>query len=663
MNPSRVLIVEDERIVQLHLQSIVGALGHEVVGTATSPREALARAAEAPPDLVLMDIHLAEDGDGVETARALTERCDCAVVFVTAYADEATVARTAPIAAAGYLVKPFCDADVRAAITTALSSHGRRRSTEQRERSLAQALDTMESVFSSRDDAVFVVRPDDAISFANRQAGRLLGVSPAEACDRNIRDVLPLPRVADRDSLASALDSVRRNGGRGRRLDVAADTPHPLTIELESMGGERGLRELAVIVRPRRAAAEHDVPVVERPFGKGTRLLVYSHDTFGLGHLRRSLNLIRGLLERHPDMSALLMTGSPMVHRYPMPKGSDYLKLPAVRKVADERYEARSLSMSDSGIAALRSNLLLRTVRDYDPNVLLVDHSPLGMKGEMRPALDWLRSRGRCTNILGLRDVIDDPQAVRAAWSERGTYDAIDAFYDRVVVYGSRSIYDTVETYGFPAALAARTDFVNYVCDAATGDGEPVEDARDPRPLVAVTIGGGDGAEFLIRAVVEAVLRQGPHAAFRTEIVTGPFADGEGIERLRAEAAGLPIVLRDFVPSIAPLYRRADLVVSTCGYNTATDLLCHARRALVVPRVLHRQEQAIRARRFAELGLWSWLHPDELTPEGLGRAIETALAEAPTLLHARREGTVPLDGSARFAELCGTLRVAVAATL
>ena len=98
-----------------------------------------------------------------------------------------------------------------------------------------------------------------------------------------------------------------------------------------------------------------------------------------------------------------------MAHRYAMPPGVDYVKLPALQKVGAERYEARSLQIPGADVVALRSSLILQTARDYRPNVLLVDHSPIGSEGELLPTLNWLRETGGCTRILGLRDIVDGP--------------------------------------------------------------------------------------------------------------------------------------------------------------------------------------------------------------------------------------------------------------
>jgi PAS domain S-box-containing protein len=660
MSARRVLVVEDEMVVQLHLARIVSELGHDVVGTAMNTEEALALAAREAPELVLMDIHLADGDDGVETARKLVHELECAVVFVTAYADQATLERTEQVGASGYLVKPFTAPAVRAAISTAMAGHRRL----QRARHEARSLST---IVESMGDALFVLDPSGNVAFANPRAVEFTGWSAHDAEGRMLLEVADVPIDVERRTVMEALAQARTTGakvaetqivvrhrtGAERTVDVEVE---PVQEEDPESGGGLIVKLRDRAARPARAGAT--ARTRKRPFGADTRLLVYSHDTFGLGHLRRCLALIRTLCADHPGMSALLVTGSPMVHRYPMPDGADYVKLPAVRKVESEQYEARTLHVSGSTIRSMRSNLILHTLRDFDPNVLLVDHSPTGSKGELLPALEWLANRGGCTRILGLRDVIDEPASVIALWKATRVYDVLRDHYDHLVVYGSREVYDPVASYELPPEVAAKTRFVNYVCDRSA----PVaEDPRpeDGRPLVVVTIGGGDGGgDTVCLPFLEMMRRFRDRIDFRAEVLTGPFLPPELLARLRGLAEGLPVRLTGFVPSTAALFARAELVVATAGYNTTTDLLQHGRAALFVPRVLYRKEQLIRARRLEELGLATCLPPEEATPERLFEAIQRARGDD-ALVRARAEGRVLLDGAERFSRFCGGLEVEV----
>jgi predicted glycosyltransferase/CheY-like chemotaxis protein len=538
----RVLIVEDEYIVQLHLRVLLQDLGFEVTGVAATGDEALASAREREPELVLMDVRLANGSDGIETARQLRARHDLDVVFLTAHADERTVGRAQAVGPVGYLVKPFSKPQLRATLSTALQ----------------------------------------------RKAARAL--EPASA------------------------------------------------------SGTRPARE-------------------RRPFGAGTRMAIFSHDTLGLGHLQRNLNLAWALTSRHPELSILLLTGSPALHRYPLPPGVDTIKLPSVRKVGAERYESRSLRLGDEDVLEFRRNLTLRAIQGFDPHVLLVDHAPAGMGGELLPALDWLaRERPACIRIVGLRDVVDSPERVHETWSRQGIYTLLEERYEHVLIYGMPAVFDTAQACGFSERLRAKTSYCGYVARfRPAGEEQDLELALpSDKPLVVVTIGGGDGAGEEVLGAWLRMLRSQRTVGFDSVLLTGPFVDPELASRLRAQREGLPARLVDFVPSTRPYLERADLVVCTGGYNTMIETVSYASKALVIPRRMHRDEQLIRAHRFQELGLVTALEPAEATPERLHAEIARLLADPRRpLTEARTHGRIALDGAQRFVDFVSRLEVAV----
>ena len=650
MKSRRILIVEDEMVVQLHLTRIVEELGHDVVGTAADRDEALELASSEKPELVLMDIHLASGSDGVETASSLVAEHGCAVIFISAYADQATVERTEQVGAAGYLVKPFTQAQVRAAIATAFASHARLVQERQRSHSLQAMLERIGG-------AVFLLDATDRITFANQSAAELVGWPVYRTYGRSLGEVFGA--AGQSSPLAEALGSVRSGSQRGSATIELFDKdgkPRMVEIAMEPVRTDQdGAEGVLLTLRQRAAQIDRNLPAtVKKAFGKGTRLLVYSHDTFGLGHLRRCMALIKAVCARHPEASVLLVTGSPMVHRYGMPTGSDYVKLPALVKVEAEQYEARSLQISGDAIRSLRSNLILHTVKDYRPNALLVDHSPTGSRGELLPALDWLRQNGGCQRILGMRDILDDPKSVMETWKRTGVYEALEANYDHVVVYGNQEVYDPVREYQLPASLASRAKFMNYVC--TPDDGLKDAPSSSGKPTVLVTIGGGDGgADTVILPFLKMLRARRADIDFHAEILTGPFVDPELEQRIREESEDLPCTIRGFVPSTAALIRSSELVIATGGYNTCTDILSLARRAIVIPRVLYRQEQWIRASRFQELGFVTCMHPDSVNPDSLFTAIQSARKDE-TLTRLRQKG-LPIDGAPRFAEFCASLMV------
>src|SRR5215218_5743497 len=123
----------------------------------------------------------------------------------------------------------------------------------------------------------------------------------------------------------------------------------------------------------------------------GTTVAFYSHDTYGLGHLRRTLLLAHALQNRWPGLSQLIVTGSPLAHGFPLPPGADYEKLPSVVKVGRDRYQPAVLPIPFEAVSALRRDLLLATADHVRPDLLVVDNVPAGLEGEIVPALLHLK--------------------------------------------------------------------------------------------------------------------------------------------------------------------------------------------------------------------------------------------------------------------------------
>jgi predicted glycosyltransferase len=176
---------------------------------------------------------------------------------------------------------------------------------------------------------------------------------------------------------------------------------------------------------------------------------------------------------------------------------------------------------------------------------------------------------------------------------------------------------------------------------------------------VAVTIGGGDGAgDVVIGSYLEMLRRFESEILFESLILPGPFLSPKLLRKFQEEIRDLPAKLLEFVPSTSPYLSRADLAISTGGYNTLTQTMAYGHRALVIPRVMHRKEQLIRARRFEEMGLVKCLHPDEVTPVSLFATVTTMLASpSRPIAEAREAELIPLDGTERLVDFCSRLSI------
>lgn len=120
---SRILVVEDDSIIALTIQTRLASMGFEVVGRASTGSEAISKAEKLSPDLVLMDIHLKGPMDGIEAAEMIYGVQNIPVVYLTAFSDEKTLERAQKTSPFGYIVKPFTDNTLRVTLTMAIMKH------------------------------------------------------------------------------------------------------------------------------------------------------------------------------------------------------------------------------------------------------------------------------------------------------------------------------------------------------------------------------------------------------------------------------------------------------------------------------------------------------------------------------------------------------------
>ena len=362
------------------------------------------------------------------------------------------------------------------------------------------------------------------------------------------------------------------------------------------------------------------------------RVLVYSHDTFGLGNIRRMLEIARHLVQATPEVQVLVITGSPMLHAFQMPERVDYIKLPCLARDVNGRYAARSLNLTLAETVRLRANLIRSALQDFQPDLVLVDKKPFGVEDELAGALALLADSGaRPRMALLLRDILDAPQSTAHVWRKNGYFDAIHAYYDRVLVVGTPEVFDLVHEYQFPPLAAAKVDYCGYIARerGRLGRREMRQQlGADPgEPLVLVTPGGGEDGLALIRATLQG-LRDCPEGARpRTHIVCGPELAEQARATIVAEVSTLAgVTVQAFSDDMMSLQGAADVVLCMGGYNTVCELLSCGRRAVLVPRTQPGTEQLIRAQRMHALGLVDMIHPDALTSAVLMAGLRRQLA-------------------------------------
>jgi predicted glycosyltransferase len=359
------------------------------------------------------------------------------------------------------------------------------------------------------------------------------------------------------------------------------------------------------------------------------KILVYSHDTYGLGNLRRMLAICQSLSCTIPDLSILLLSGSPMVQSFRLADGLDYIKLPCLTRVEREGYAVKSLRLGIVEGIKLRSDLILSAAANFQPDLFLIDKKPFGIKNELKATLEYLKQTSPHLKVaLILRDILDAPESTISVWKAHDYFQVIDEFYDLVLSLGVPEIFDPCSEYQFPAAVAGKVKFCGYLRrESGSKNRAEVQEElglSEPGKLVLVTLGGGEDAFAIIATYLRGIAQLPAHHNIHSLIVTGPEMKPMQRQSL-LQMAPAHATMIEFTNDLMSYLDAADVVVSMGGYNTVSEILSLQKKAIVIPRVRPVQEQLIRAERMSQRGFFQYLHPDALTAENLMQVLQAEL--------------------------------------
>ena len=313
----RVLIVEDEAIISLDIKRLLSSSGFGVAAVAATAEQAIRAIETAAPDLVLMDIHLKGNKDGIETALHIRDTFHLPVVFVTAHADKATLERARQTEPFGYIVKPISALSLTSTVEMALHKHRIERQLEEHRAWLA-------TVLQSIPDAVIVTDLGGQVQFLNSAAEQLLGSSQAKLLGQPVDTLIPLSS-GEHTNLASVTldkaewgnrvsfpkDALLSLNGLGHQIPVEGDVVVSYTGD-QPVGAIFTLRDIS-----RREQEESIERQEERMLALGRFASTIAHDFNSLhsllGTTCTEISALAGTLP--PEQRALLLDKTDTVSR------------------------------------------------------------------------------------------------------------------------------------------------------------------------------------------------------------------------------------------------------------------------------------------------------------------------------------------------------------
>ena len=361
-------------------------------------------------------------------------------------------------------------------------------------------------------------------------------------------------------------------------------------------------------------------------------ILMYSHDTYGLGHIRRTMAIASHLLQG--NINILILTGSPIVGRFSFPDQIDFVRIPGMIKKTNEEYLPLSIKIDSRHVLNIRKNIITATAKAFKPHLFIVDKEPLGLQKEVLPTLKWLkRCMPETRTILGLRDIMDDAGTVQEDWRRKGIYEILNQLYSEIWVYGNQKFYDPVQEYAIPNRISKKMLFTGYI-PRKVPDKKAVHQLRREQnltkgeKLVVVTTGGGGDGFAVMDAYLNMLESASTSLPFKSVLITGPFMADREAKEVNERARRLGAKTYQFCRVMEKMLAAADLVVSMGGYNTVCEILSQGTPALIIPREVPRKEQIIRAQVLYNHNLVDYIPWHSLSPEILRERV-LAILERP----------------------------------
>jgi len=343
---------------------------------------------------------------------------------------------------------------------------------------------------------------------------------------------------------------------------------------------------------------------------RSKRVLIYSHDSFGLGHVSRCRTIANAIVEADKSVSVLIISGSPVIGSYEFRSGIDFVRIPGVVKIDTGEYDSANLRVGVEHTLDMRTRIIRDTADIYRPDLFIVDKEPLGLRGEVVPALKMLKERGTPL-VMGLRDVMDDPDKLAAEWERKNVVPALADLYDEIWVYGLPQINKPLTGIKTPPSVRHKMVYTGYLHrDLPLHTDVPHEAEEIDGPFILVTPGGGGDGVDLVDWVL-AAYELDPHIPYGAVIVFGPFMASAAREAFKERAAKFRnIRTLTFTNNLGALMTNAAGVVAMGGYNTFCEILSFDKKSIIVPRTRPRLEQYIRTRAARNLGLVEMLEAE-----------------------------------------------------
>lgn len=354
------------------------------------------------------------------------------------------------------------------------------------------------------------------------------------------------------------------------------------------------------------------------------RLVFYCQHILGMGHLVRSMEIVRGLVN---DFQVCFINGGEVIERFAVPPEVEIVNLPAIKTDSEfQTLQPVDASLTLAEVQEIRKMQLLQVCKRIQPDVLMIELFPFGrgkFSFELIPLIEQVRSLKACAKIVcSLRDIVVTKRD--QAKYEQKVCKLMNQYFDLLLVHGDPQFQPLEETFSRVRDLHCPVHYTGYVVQPQPKtDTPPICD----RPLILVSVGGGRFGHELLECVAQTAPILADRLPHMVQVFTGPFIPEAKFAELQAMAQGNSNLRIDrFTPNLLAYMQQADLSISMSGYNTTMNVLTTGVRAMILPFTGNDdQEQTIRAAKLEQLGVVDRISPEDLNPDRFAQKIITCL--------------------------------------
>lgn len=371
------------------------------------------------------------------------------------------------------------------------------------------------------------------------------------------------------------------------------------------------------------------------------RLLFYCQHILGMGHLIRSMEIVKGLTS---DFQVCFINGGEVIQGFPVPESVEVVNLPGIKTDTEFReLQTVDTYRSLSAVQDDRQVQLLQVLDDFQPDVLMIELFPFGRRRfsfELIPLLKEAKARG-VKVICSLRDIVVTKQD--QAKHEAKICRLINHYFDQLLIHGDPQLHPLTDSFSRLGDLNCEIHYTGYVAQQPENHNLTLVDQillKRQEPMIVVSVGGGRFGHELLQGMVGAAELLADRIPHHICMFTGPFIPDQVFWDLKQAGQDCTnLSINRYTPNLLAYLQRSDLSVNMSGYNTTMNILTTGVRALMLPFTGNDdEEQTLRAQRLDQLGLAQMLHASEITPERLAQRVQEALTRQPQRMHFNLDG-------------------------